>query len=213
MGFGPIRIPRHAGGDRALPRRWRPATSYSYPDSPGLTRRRAPCHRAASMRRPSSVCELADGRRRRGCQHGARGQDDRLPCGRGRLFGDESQLFAEFFPLAPPARATPIVSLPRGLRISIDEPSSSAEADSRAGSAGSRLRRHRLGSRALATSDRSQPSRTVDEDAATAPGPGWSPHAGKVRGRPGSRLPYRHPSLDRPRMLDVLRGAVAGAQV
>ena len=29
-------------------------------------------------------------------------------------------LFAEFFPSAPPARATPIVSLPRGLRISID---------------------------------------------------------------------------------------------
>jgi len=31
-----------------------------------------------------------------------------------------NQLFAEFFPTAPPARATPIVSLPRGLRISID---------------------------------------------------------------------------------------------
>ena len=31
-----------------------------------------------------------------------------------------NQLFAEFFPSAPPARATPIVSLPRGLRISID---------------------------------------------------------------------------------------------
>ena len=31
-----------------------------------------------------------------------------------------NQLFAEFFPSAPPARATPIVSLPRGLQISID---------------------------------------------------------------------------------------------
>ena len=31
-----------------------------------------------------------------------------------------NQLFGEFFPAAPPARATPIVSLPRGLRISID---------------------------------------------------------------------------------------------
>ena len=31
-----------------------------------------------------------------------------------------NELFAEFFPSAPPARATPIVSLPRGLRISID---------------------------------------------------------------------------------------------
>ena len=31
-----------------------------------------------------------------------------------------NQLFAEFFWSAPPARATPIVSLPRGLRISID---------------------------------------------------------------------------------------------
>jgi 2-iminobutanoate/2-iminopropanoate deaminase len=29
-------------------------------------------------------------------------------------------LFAEFFPSNPPARATPIVSLPRGLRISIE---------------------------------------------------------------------------------------------
>ena len=29
-------------------------------------------------------------------------------------------LFAEFFPSDPPARATPIVGLPRGLRISID---------------------------------------------------------------------------------------------
>lgn len=31
-----------------------------------------------------------------------------------------NELFAEFFPSAPPARATPIVSLPRGLRISIE---------------------------------------------------------------------------------------------
>jgi len=31
-----------------------------------------------------------------------------------------NQLFAEFFPTAPPARATPIVGLPRGLRISIE---------------------------------------------------------------------------------------------
>jgi 2-iminobutanoate/2-iminopropanoate deaminase len=31
-----------------------------------------------------------------------------------------NQLFAEFFASAPPARATPIVSLPRGLRVSID---------------------------------------------------------------------------------------------
>ena len=31
-----------------------------------------------------------------------------------------NQLFAEFFPSAPPVRATPIVGLPRGLRISID---------------------------------------------------------------------------------------------
>ena len=31
-----------------------------------------------------------------------------------------NQLFAEFFPSAPPVRSTPIVALPRGLRISID---------------------------------------------------------------------------------------------
>jgi 2-iminobutanoate/2-iminopropanoate deaminase len=31
-----------------------------------------------------------------------------------------NQLFAEFFPSAPPARATPIVGLPRSLRISIE---------------------------------------------------------------------------------------------
>jgi hypothetical protein len=29
-------------------------------------------------------------------------------------------LFAEFFPTAPPVRSTPIVGLPRGLRISIE---------------------------------------------------------------------------------------------
>ena len=31
-----------------------------------------------------------------------------------------NQLFAEFFPASPPVRATPIVGLPRSLRISID---------------------------------------------------------------------------------------------
>ena len=31
-----------------------------------------------------------------------------------------NQLFAEFFPSAPPVRSTPLVGLPRGLRISID---------------------------------------------------------------------------------------------
>lgn len=31
-----------------------------------------------------------------------------------------NQLFAEFFPSAPPVRSTPIVGLPRSLRISID---------------------------------------------------------------------------------------------
>jgi 2-iminobutanoate/2-iminopropanoate deaminase len=31
-----------------------------------------------------------------------------------------NQLFTEFFPSAPPARATPIVGLPRSLRISIE---------------------------------------------------------------------------------------------
>ena len=31
-----------------------------------------------------------------------------------------NKLFAEFFPSAPPVRATPIVGLPRSLRISID---------------------------------------------------------------------------------------------
>jgi 2-iminobutanoate/2-iminopropanoate deaminase len=35
-------------------------------------------------------------------------------------FAAMNNLFAEFFPSAPPARATPIVSLPRGLRISVD---------------------------------------------------------------------------------------------
>jgi 2-iminobutanoate/2-iminopropanoate deaminase len=35
-------------------------------------------------------------------------------------FPTMNQLFAEFFPVAPPARSTPIVALPRGLRISID---------------------------------------------------------------------------------------------
>ena len=35
-------------------------------------------------------------------------------------FAAMNQLFGEAFPSAPPARATPIVALPRGLRISID---------------------------------------------------------------------------------------------
>jgi 2-iminobutanoate/2-iminopropanoate deaminase len=35
-------------------------------------------------------------------------------------FPTMNQLFAEFFPTAPPVRSTPIVALPRGLRISID---------------------------------------------------------------------------------------------
>lgn len=35
-------------------------------------------------------------------------------------FAAMNALFTEFFPAAPPARATPIVRLPRDLRISID---------------------------------------------------------------------------------------------
>ncbi len=35
-------------------------------------------------------------------------------------FGQLNELFAEFFSTAPPVRSTPIVSLPRGLRFSID---------------------------------------------------------------------------------------------
>jgi len=35
-------------------------------------------------------------------------------------FGVMNGLFAEFFPAAPPVRSTPIVGLPRGLRISIE---------------------------------------------------------------------------------------------
>jgi len=31
-----------------------------------------------------------------------------------------NSLYAEFFPSSPPVRSTPIVSLPRGLRISIE---------------------------------------------------------------------------------------------
>ena len=31
-----------------------------------------------------------------------------------------NQLFAEFFPAAPPVRSVPVVALPRGLRISIE---------------------------------------------------------------------------------------------
>jgi 2-iminobutanoate/2-iminopropanoate deaminase len=36
------------------------------------------------------------------------------------LFPDLNALFGEFFAQDPPARSTPIVSLPRGLRISIE---------------------------------------------------------------------------------------------
>ena len=35
-------------------------------------------------------------------------------------FAAMNQLVAEFFPSAPPVRSTPLVGLPRGLRISID---------------------------------------------------------------------------------------------
>lgn len=35
-------------------------------------------------------------------------------------FATMNQLFAEFFATAPPVRSTPIVALPRGLRISIE---------------------------------------------------------------------------------------------
>jgi 2-iminobutanoate/2-iminopropanoate deaminase len=35
-------------------------------------------------------------------------------------FATMNGLFAEFFPTAPPVRSTPIVGLPRNLRISID---------------------------------------------------------------------------------------------
>ncbi len=35
-------------------------------------------------------------------------------------FAAMNQLFGEFFPTAPPVRSTPIVGLPRSLRISID---------------------------------------------------------------------------------------------
>jgi 2-iminobutanoate/2-iminopropanoate deaminase len=35
-------------------------------------------------------------------------------------FAAMNELFAEFFPTAPPVRSTPIVGLPRGLQISID---------------------------------------------------------------------------------------------
>jgi len=35
-------------------------------------------------------------------------------------FGILNELFAEFFPTAPPVRSTPIVALPRGLKFSID---------------------------------------------------------------------------------------------
>jgi 2-iminobutanoate/2-iminopropanoate deaminase len=35
-------------------------------------------------------------------------------------FGTLNELFAEFFPEAPPVRSTPVVALPRGLKFSID---------------------------------------------------------------------------------------------
>ena len=35
-------------------------------------------------------------------------------------FAAMNSLFAEFFPASPPTRATPIVALPRGLRISVE---------------------------------------------------------------------------------------------
>jgi 2-iminobutanoate/2-iminopropanoate deaminase len=35
-------------------------------------------------------------------------------------FGALNELFAEFFPSAPPARSTPVVALPRGLKFSIE---------------------------------------------------------------------------------------------
>ena len=35
-------------------------------------------------------------------------------------FGTLNELFAEFFPGAPPVRSTPVVALPRGLKFSID---------------------------------------------------------------------------------------------
>lgn len=40
--------------------------------------------------------------------------------GRAEDFAVMNQLFAESFPTAPPVRSTPVVALPRGLRISID---------------------------------------------------------------------------------------------
>ncbi len=36
------------------------------------------------------------------------------------LFTQMNAVFSEFFPIDPPARSTPIVALPRGLRISIE---------------------------------------------------------------------------------------------
>lgn len=35
-------------------------------------------------------------------------------------FGALNELFAEFFPVAPPVRSAPVVALPRGLKFSID---------------------------------------------------------------------------------------------
>jgi len=36
------------------------------------------------------------------------------------VFASLNELFAEFFPAAPPVRSTPVVALPRGLKFSID---------------------------------------------------------------------------------------------
>lgn len=35
-------------------------------------------------------------------------------------FGTLNELFAEYFPSAPPVRSTPVVALPRGLKLSIE---------------------------------------------------------------------------------------------
>ncbi len=35
-------------------------------------------------------------------------------------FGTLNELYAEFFPTAPPVRSTPVVTLPKGLKFSID---------------------------------------------------------------------------------------------
>lgn len=37
-----------------------------------------------------------------------------------QAFGPLNEVFAEFFPVAPPVRSTPVVALPLGLKFSID---------------------------------------------------------------------------------------------